>query len=173
MFFYPNMYHLKGPPRVEKYGDDRHVPNRNNNFREYTFADNPANNNYSHDQFAFWQGPRQRQDLCEYFRSTQNGRYYRAETQDELENRIISPGSAAYFNEITPERVAEDPGDEQAKYFNGWNKNQSDAGVAINMARSRARAARKGNYMRIRQQITEYIIMNEVGSNNRSAYADY
>lgn len=167
------MYHLKGPPHVEKYGDDRYVPTGRNHFPEYTFSDIPPNNNYSDDQYAFWQGPRHRQDTCEYFRSTQNGKYYRAETQDELENRVITPGYRGYYNEITPERLAEDPNDAIAKYHNGWVKNPSDSMVAFNCARSRTRFARKGNYTRLRKQITEYIIMNEVGTNNRSAYAEY
>lgn len=167
------MYHLKGPPAVQKYGYDRHVPSRDNYFREYTFSDIPPDNNYSRDQYAFWQGPRQRPDTCEYFRSTQNGRYYRAETQDELENRVLSPGYAEFDAEITPERLAEDPGDEIAKYYNGWVKNLSDGRVAINVARSRDRAARKGNYFRVSNQLTRYVAMNTIGSNGKYDKADY
>lgn len=167
------MQHLKGPPNVEYYGDDRYVPRENNFFPEYTFSNIPANNNYSHDQYAFWQGPRHRQDLGEYRRSTTNGRYFRAETQDELENTILTPGYRNYWEEITPERLAEDPGDEIAKYHDGWVKNESDQRLAIHMARSRARTTRKGNYMRLRSQITKYIAMNDVGANNRQAQSDY
>lgn len=151
------MYHTKNPPKVTYYGRDRYVEKPGNYFPEYTFKDVPANNNYSRDQYAFWQGPRQRQDCIEYFRSTNNGRYYRSESQDELENRVMTPAYSKFLDEITPERLAEDPGDEIAKYYDGWVKNLSDGTVAVNMARSRERMTKKGNYLRMINQMHRYV----------------
>jgi len=159
------MYNLKNPSIITYHGIDRTRETPNNYFEEYTFSNFPHNNNYSHDQYAFWQGPRHRQDTIEYFRSTNNGKYYRAESQDELENRVISPGWRNYWDEITPERLAEDPEDAIHKYYNGWNKNLSDGAVAINIARSRDRIARRGNYTRISNQMHRYLIMTNEGTN--------
>jgi hypothetical protein len=168
------MYHRKNPTVISYHGNSRTHDTRampsGNYFPEYTFSDIPANSNYSHDQYAYWQGPRQRQDTCEYFRSTQNDKYYRAETQDELENRILSPGSSQFLHEITPERLAEDPGDEIAKYYNGWVKNLSDGRLAVNFARSRARVTKKANYLRINNQMHRYIMMTEVGTSGYFKY---
>jgi hypothetical protein len=69
----------------------------------------------------------------------------------------MTPAYRGYFDEITPERLAEDPGDEIAKYHDGWVKNQSDATVAINMARSRERMTKKGNYLRMVNQMHRYV----------------
>lgn len=166
------MYHYKNPKIVQYYGRDRYVEGHNNYFNEYTFADHPMPNNYSYDQYAVWEGPRHRQDMAEYNRSTQNGQYCRAETQDELENRIMTPGYRNYWDEITPERLAEDPGDAIVKYYDGWVKNTSDFNVNLNMARVRQRQARKGNYRRVYNQVNRYVIMSNNQANGWQ-YAEY
>lgn len=141
---------------VTYYGRDRYQPHQGGYFKEYTFGDFPQN--YSKDQYSYWKGLRHRQDTAEYFRSTQNDKYYRAEFPDELENRVMSPGNPLFFSEVTPERLAEDPGDVIYNFYYGWKKNQSDGVAGWVAARGNTREENKGNSVRRRNQTGKFML---------------
>lgn len=145
---------------------NRHVDYPNNSFEEFTYSNFPERDVYnSNQQFATWEGLRHRQDSIEYFKSTQNDQFWRCESEDELENRIISPGYKNFYQQITPERLARDPGNAIHNYYNGWLKNTSDGAVSINSMRSQLRAERKGNYWRVRDQVNRTMMLTKEGYN--------
>jgi hypothetical protein len=145
-----------------------------NYFEQYTFDDLRTPTIYNtHQNFAHWQGVRHNRNTCEYFKSTQNEFGYRPETDDELENRLMSPGYKNFYQEITPERLARDPENVIHNYFNGWEKNTSDGAVDKNMLRSQLRKERKGNYFRVRKDLSQFIYSTRQGISGPYYHPDY
>ena len=137
-----------------------------NHFNQYTFSDLRKPTIYNPlQEFAYWQGVRHQHNLCEYNKSTQNQYGYRVERQDELENRVMTPGYANFYHEITPERLAHDPENRIYNYYNGWEKNLSDGNVAINSLRAQYRKEQKGNYFRVRDQVHRFLYSTHQGIN--------
>lgn len=147
---------------IDYYGTDRTRQQHNNYFEQFTFEDFHSP---KQPQFAHWEGLRQDHNTSEYFKSTQNEFGYRCERQDELEHRVITPGYSGFYHEITPERLAHDPNDAIYNYFNGWQKNISDGNVSVNTLRSQLRKERKGNYFRVRNQVSRFIFSTREGIN--------
>lgn len=159
---------------INYYGvQNRTKQEHNNYFDQYFFDDLRLADIYNEPQkFAYWQGVRHRQDLGGYFKSTQNKNGYRVEREDELENRIMTPGYPGFYDEITPERMARDPEDAIYNYFNGWHKNISDGAVGINMLRSQLRKERKGNYFRVNNQVNRFFYATRRDANGPIYHPD-
>ena len=158
---------------IDYYGTTRVHQKHNNYFKENMFEDLRLPTIYNTQQkFAHWQGVRHRHDMGEYFKSTNNQYGYRVENYDELENRVMTPGWPGFYDEITPERLARDPEDAIYNYFHGWQKNQSDGNVGINMLRSQLRKERKGNYFRVNNQVTRFIYSTNPGVNGPVYHPD-
>lgn len=151
---------------IEHQGNNRLKQRHDNYFEQFTFSDLRKPTIYdSKKEFSYWQPLRHQRDLGEYFKSTQNEHGYRIERQDELENRVMTPGFRNFYNEITPERLAHDPEDAIHNYFNGWQKNISDRNTSINMLKSQLRNERKGNFFRVRDQTHRFIYNNTYSIN--------
>lgn len=158
---------------IDFYGTNRSRQQHNNYFEEYMFDDMRLPTIYNTNQkFAYWQGVRHRHDMGEYFKSTQNPYGYRVERQEELENRLLSPGSCKFFKEITPERLAHDPEGVIYNYYNGWEKNLSDGNTGVNMLRSQLRKERKGNYFRVSNDVYRFVYSTHQGANGPIYHPD-
>lgn len=160
---------------IDYYGNQNRSNSRHHNyFEEHTFDDLRLPDIYNTTQtMAHWQGTRHRKDMCEYFKSTQNAYGYRPERDDELENRLMSPGYPNFYNEITPERLARDPENVIHNYFNGWEKNTSDGAVGKIMLRSQLKRERKGNYFRVRKDLAQFLWSTKQGINGPLHHPEY